>query len=101
MREAKVFQQKKLAGILRELDNGSFSFTYIDGYTGEPVSFSMPTKTQVYTFKKFPAEFEGLLPEGVMLEAFLRINKIDRSDYFSQLIAVGKDLVGSLTIESC
>ena len=60
----------------------------------------MPVEKLVYNFKRFPSVFEGLLPEGVMLEAFLRQNKIDRYDYFSQLIAVGKDLVGSLTVKS-
>jgi serine/threonine-protein kinase HipA len=40
-----------------------------------------------------------LLPEGPQLEAILRLHKIDRSDCFRQLITVGQDLVGSLTIE--
>ncbi|WP_156812382.1 HipA N-terminal domain-containing protein [Legionella tunisiensis] len=43
--------------------------------------------------------FEGLLPEGIMLEALLRKYKIDRNDYFGQLILVGRDVVGAVTIE--
>jgi serine/threonine-protein kinase HipA len=42
---------------------------------------------------------EGLLPEGPQLEAILRRHKIDRGDCFGQLMAVGKDVVGSLTVE--
>ena len=44
--------------------------------------------------------FEGLLPEGIMLEGLLRYAKIDKNDYFSQLIQVGHDLVGNVTVEA-
>ena len=46
----------------------------------------------------FPAVFEGLLLEGNQLEAMLRRYKLDRSDLFGQLVVVGEDLVGSLTV---
>jgi HipA-like protein len=35
----------------------------------------------------------------VNLEAFLRRTKIDRRDYFGQLLAAGHDLVGAVTAE--
>jgi serine/threonine-protein kinase HipA len=35
-----------------------------------------------------------------MLEGLLRIGKIDKKDYFSQLIATGSDLVGSVTVKA-
>ncbi|MGQ3891658.1 hypothetical protein [Legionella sp. CNM-4043-24] len=34
-----------------------------------------------------------------MLEALLRKYKIDRNDCFSQLVLVGQDVVGAVTIE--
>jgi serine/threonine-protein kinase HipA len=43
--------------------------------------------------------FDGLLPEGVQLEGLLKIKKIDRKDYLSQLIAVGADMVGVVTVK--
>jgi serine/threonine-protein kinase HipA len=42
--------------------------------------------------------FDGLLPEGAQLEALLKTHKIDRNDYFKQLVTVGRDLVGSLSV---
>ncbi len=42
---------------------------------------------------------EGLLPEGEMLGGLLRQLKIDAKDLFSQLMAVGRDLVGAVTVE--
>ncbi|CDR34237.1 HipA N-terminal domain-containing protein [Criblamydia sequanensis] len=60
----------------------------------------MPTTKQVYEYDKFPPFFEGLLPEGMMLEGLLRHAKLDRDDLIGQLITVGKDLVGNVTVEA-
>ncbi|MBR9980830.1 MAG: HipA N-terminal domain-containing protein, partial [Desulfatitalea sp.] len=51
-----------------------------------------------YEFETFPPFLEGLLPEGYNLEALLRALKIDRQDLFSQLLAVGTDMVGAVTV---
>jgi serine/threonine-protein kinase HipA len=59
----------------------------------------MPVDKKEFTFEEFPPFFDGLLPEGVQLEALIRQMKIDKNDFFSQLIHVGKDLVGSVTVE--
>jgi serine/threonine-protein kinase HipA len=39
------------------------------------------------------------LPEGLLLEGLLKQRKIDKFDYLSQLIAVGNDLVGAVTVQ--
>ncbi len=59
----------------------------------------MPTSQRIYEYDRFPSFFEGVLPEGMMLEALLRQTKIDRHDLMGQLIAVGGDLVGNVTVE--
>jgi serine/threonine-protein kinase HipA len=99
MRKAEVFQQGTLAGTLEEDDQLHYRFTYVPGYRGEPVSLSLPVRETPYEFTRFPAVFEGLLPEGLSLEAMLRQNKIDKKDLFKQLVTVGADVVGSLTIK--
>src|SRR5258708_925565 len=99
MRKARILVDGKSAGILEELAENKYSFTYQPDYNGLPVSLTMPTKKQVYEFSKFPPFFEGLLPEGIMLEALLRQSKLDKNDLLGQLIAVGKDVVGAVTIE--
>ena len=99
MKIARIYQQDQLAGLLEDCGDGSFRFTYDAGFRGEPVSLTMPIRQQVWDFPRFPAPFEGLLPEGVQLDALLRIRKLDRSDLFGQLLAVGGDVVGSLRFE--
>ena len=99
MRKAEVYQQGVLAGMLEELDAGRWRFTYSDDYSGEPVSQTMPVSQPVHEFNRFPSAFEGLLPEGIQLEAMLRRFKLDRTDLFGQLVVAGQDLVGALTVK--
>ncbi len=99
MRKAVVFIHNKRAGILSEETSDKYRFTYDDAYDGEAVSLTMPISQKEYLYTSFPPFFEGLLPEGVMLEGLLRINKIDKTDFFSQLIATGNDLVGAVTVK--
>lgn len=99
MRKAEVYQQGTLAGILEELEQNRYRFTYVPGYSGQPISLALPMRSAPYDFDKFPSVFEGLLPEGLPLEAMLRQYKIDKKDLFKQLVTVGQDVVGSLTIE--
>lgn len=100
MRKAKVYVKGVEAGILTELVHGKeYRFEYIKEYKGLEVSRTMPTHQKVYKFNNFPPFFDGLLPEGIQLEGLLKLKKIDRGDYFSQLIAIGEDTVGAVTVK--
>jgi serine/threonine-protein kinase HipA len=85
------------AGILVMKDK-SYELTYFPAYTGEPLSLTLPVRSEPYYFNQFPAFLDGLLPEGLALEALLRKAKFDRDDYFGQLLCVGQDLVGAITV---
>ncbi|NOX47482.1 MAG: toxin HipA [Chlorobi bacterium] len=100
MRKSKVFVSGLQAGFLVEMEQGKeYYFEYLPGYSGQAVSLTMPVSQQKYVFGIFPPFFDGLLPEGWQLDALLKNKKIDRHDYFSQLINVGKDMVGNVTLE--
>ncbi|MDR3624489.1 MAG: HipA N-terminal domain-containing protein [Chlamydiales bacterium] len=101
MKKANVFVNGCLAGELLEIQrNKNYRFIYSQGFQGPSVSLTMPVIHSIYEFDRFPPFFEGLLPEGAMLEGLLRYTKIDRNDFMSQIIAVGKDLVGNVTVEA-
>ena len=101
MRRARIRMHGLLAGELAEADDGAnYMFTYAPTYAGPPVSLTLPVTSQPYTFVGFPPFFDGLLPEGLLLEALLRRAKLDRSDRFGQLVTVGADLVGAVTVEA-
>jgi serine/threonine-protein kinase HipA len=100
MKRAKVFVDGKLAGHLVEWEkNRRYEFAYLNDYNGQPISLTMPLRARVYYFDAFPAFFDGVLPEGFMLDALLRKTKIDKDDRFEQLMRVGGELVGNITVE--
>ncbi|MEA3479848.1 MAG: HipA N-terminal domain-containing protein [Bacteroidota bacterium] len=100
MRIARVYVDKIPAGTLvEEVLNKRYQFIYFPEYKGAPVSLSMPVEGKIYKFDHFPPFFDGLLPEGIQLDGLLKQRKLDREDYFAQLMAVGADLVGVVTVE--
>jgi serine/threonine-protein kinase HipA len=98
MRRARIYMQGKPAGVLLETEDRRYRFHYDPEYAGPPISLTMPVHSQEFDFQEFPPFFEGLLPEGVMLDGLLRQNKLDRNDLFGQLMAVGADMVGAVTV---
>ncbi len=109
MRQALVKVHDIAAGILTENRAPSrfsrdvpsvyrYQFQYFEAYQSAAVSLTMPITQRLYQFVEFPPFFDGVLPEGGQLEGLLKIRKIDRYDYFSQLVAVGHDLVGAVTV---
>ncbi|MBI5701084.1 HipA N-terminal domain-containing protein [Candidatus Saganbacteria bacterium] len=100
MRKANVYFLGVLAGILEEIEkNKRYKFVYESGQAKDSISLTMPVKQNEYIFECFPPFFDGLLPEGMMLQGLIRRLKIDSNDLFGQLMAVGHDMVGAVTVE--
>lgn len=99
MRKARVKIHNIEAGILKEENQDHYIFLYDPIYEGPPISLTMPVSDKPYEFKSFPPFFDGLLPEGIQLEGLLKRHKIDKKDYFEQLMVTGQDLVGAVTLE--
>ncbi len=100
MRRASVFFENDFAGQLIESNDGrEYHFQYEPNYSGPPISLTMPVREGAYRFDEFPPFFDGLLPEGFLLEALLRQKKLDRNDKFGQLLIIGADTVGAVTIK--
>ncbi len=101
MKKARIYVNGYPAGELQEVERGKkYRFIYLEGYKGPSVSLEMPVTQIVYEFDRFPPFFEGLLPEGVMLDGLLRQTKTDFNDFMKQLITVGGDLVGNVTVKA-
>ncbi len=99
MRKALLKIHNVKAGILKEKSQKHYIFQYDSGYEGPPISLTMPVRDRAYEFESFPPFFDGLLPEGIQLEGLLKKYKIDKRDYFKQLLLTGQDLVGAVTVE--
>lgn len=98
MRQAAIYNHGILAGVLTETDHKQYEFHYNETYAAAPISLTMRINQTPFIFDTFPPFFDGLLPEGPQLAALLKEGKIDRDDFLGQLMAVGHDLVGSITV---
>ncbi len=99
MNKARIYVHGIFAGFLEE-EKGIYRVSYLPSYRGEPISLTLPIQEESYVFNHFPPFFEGLLPEGLLLEGLLRNRKLDQKDYLGQIFAVGHDLVGAVTVEN-
>jgi serine/threonine-protein kinase HipA len=99
MRQARVFIQREAVAEFIEHSRHEYELRYLEpSADGPEISLTLPRSRSPFRFGEFPAFFEGLLPEGAQLAALLRQYKLDERDYFSQLMIVGGELVGAVTI---
>lgn len=101
-RTAYVYVCFRLAGILKETDNG-YSFSYVPEYLNDApfaVSLTLPLREQPYTSKTLFAFFDGLIPEGWLLNVITHNWKIDPKDRFGLLLVACKDCIGNVSIRS-
>ena len=103
MRQAKVFYQDILAGILTETNEGDYVFQYEDAYIKEHpedfITFSMPVSSFSYRDKRLFPFFEGLIPEGWLLDIASKNWKLNRSDRMGLLLACCRNCIGAVSIE--
>ncbi len=103
MRQAKVFYQDILAGILTETNEGDYVFQYEDDYIKEHpedfITFSMPVSSFSYRDKRLFPFFEGLIPEGWLLDIASKNWKLNRSDRMGLLLACCRNCIGAVSIE--
>ncbi|HKY69805.1 MAG TPA: HipA N-terminal domain-containing protein [Gammaproteobacteria bacterium] len=103
-RRAKVFNFNKFAGILEELDEGGFSFTYSAQYLSDPdakaISLTMPLQEQAFASNQIFPFFDGLIPEGWLLDIAVKNWKLDPKDRMGLLLHVCRDCIGSVHIET-
>ena len=96
MRQARIFYKDQLAGILTENDAG-YEFRYLSEYlsldTAKAVSLTLPYTSSVL----FPF-FDGLIPEGWLLDVALRNTDISILDRMSLLLTCCKDCIGAVSV---
>lgn len=100
-RIANVYVANRLAGMLKETDFG-YSFKYNDEYLTStdplPVSITLPLSKKEYTSNILFPFFDGLIPEGWLLDIVCKNWKVDSKDRFGLLLVACKDCAGSVSI---
>lgn len=101
MRQAKVFYQNQLAGILTENEDG-YSFVYdhqyLESSNPKPISLTLPLQKFTFESKILFPFFDGLIPEGWLLNIAIENWKINPRDRFGLLLSMCRDCIGCVSI---
>lgn len=101
MKQAVVFLRGMQAGMLIEDENG-YRFEYDAGFLAsdkaEPVSLTLPLSDKPYRDKVLFPFFDGLIPEGWLLNIVEKNWKIDSRDRMSLLMACCRDCIGAVGV---
>lgn len=101
MKRALIYYKNVLAGSLIEAEEG-FVFQYNKLYLAqpqaEPVSLTLPLREKAYQNPILFPFFDGLIPEGWLLEIALRNTDISMLDRMSLLLLCCKDCIGAVSV---
>ncbi len=101
MKKAKIYYKHLLAGNLVEDEHG-FTFTYDTNYLhhpeSRPISLTLPLRAEPYKSDMLFPFFDGLIPEGWLLNIAQEHWKIDPRDRMALLVACCKDCIGAVSV---
>lgn len=103
MRKAEVLYKKEVAGILTQIDDGSFLFRYTNTWfqaIDKPsISLTLPKNNQEYKSDFLFPFFYNMLPEGSNKQVVCFELRIDSKDAFGLLLATTKsDTIGAVQV---
>lgn len=102
MRKGKVYYKEILAGTLTETDDGEFVFQYsecyVKNYPDKFITFTMPVSITPYIDNRLFPFFEGLIPEGWLLDIASKNWKMNQSDKMGLLLACCQNCIGAVSI---
>lgn len=102
MKQALINLRGIKAGILTEDEDG-YTFQYdtefLQSDVAEAVSLTLPLTEKAYHDKVLFPFFDGLIPEGWLLDIAEKNWKIDARDRMSLLLACCKDCIGAVGVE--
>jgi serine/threonine-protein kinase HipA len=101
MKKAEIRIKNRTAGWLTQDENGYtyiYDTQYLQSADPEPVSLTLPLKDAPYTDKVLFPFFDGLIPEGWLLEIAENNWKLNQRDRMGLLLACCKDCIGAVSV---
>ena len=102
MRKAEVYLFDRLAGYIEEREPRGYRFWYDAEYVKDtqavPLSHLMPLTDEVVESEALPAFFDGLIPEGWLLNIAEKTWKLNPRDRFGCLLSCCRDCIGAASI---
>ena len=101
VRSGRVFLKDVLCGMIYENADGYF-FQYDESYLknekAQAISLTLPMQVNQYHSKTLFAFFDGLIPEGWLLDIAEKNWKINYRDRMGLLLACCKDCIGAISV---
>jgi serine/threonine-protein kinase HipA len=89
-------------GLLTEEDNGEYVFEYdedyVQMYPSQFITFHMPVSKIPYRSKRLFPFFDGLIPEGWLLNIAAESWKINKNDRMGLLLACCQNSIGAVSV---
>ena len=102
MRRAVIYYHNTVAGVLTETTDGEYIFQYDEDYAAHHpdqfITFTMPVTAKPYRSKRLFPFFEGLIPEGWLLDIATKNWKINPNDSMGLLLACCRDCIGAVSV---
>ncbi len=101
MRQGEIWVNNNFAGILKEDEEG-YHFTYNTDYLEEkealPVSLSLPLQQGTFYSEYLFPFFDGLIPEGWLLDIAQKNWKLNPRDRMGLLLTTCRDCIGNISV---
>ena len=102
MKAGRVYYKGIAAGTIREDEDG-FTFQYDPDYLqrddAQPVSLTLPLREEPYVSQVIFPFFDGLIPEGWLLDVATKSWKINERDRMGLLLTCCNDCIGAVSVE--
>jgi len=101
MRSAKILFNEEVAGYLLENEEGyhfRYDVSYLEKRNSKPVSLTLPLSEKTYRSSILFPFFDGLIPEGWLLEVAEKNWKLNERDRMGLLLACCHDCIGSVSV---
>lgn len=104
MRQAQVYNNGRLAGLIMEVSPSEYVFRYDDVYffdiSAPAISLTLPKSNQEYRLSYLFPFFANMLSEGHNRTVQAAMHKLDRDDDFGILLATAQtDTPGAITVK--
>lgn len=100
-RKAEVYMHDMPAGILSEDEDG-YRFRYYSNYLNQKetkaISLTLPLKQESHFSRTLHPFFDGLIPEGWLLDITERTWKVNSRDRMGLLLVSCRDCIGAVSI---
>ncbi len=100
-RTGKVYYKDKYTGLIEETDTG-YRFTYdkeyLENKSNKAISLTLPLSKNPYSSTTMFPFFDGLIPEGWLLDVAIDNWKLKANDRMGLLLSCCKDCIGAVSV---